>query len=70
MTASPNYKCHGWPGPLSSFIVPGNHTVYKSPCLLNARGIGCVRIYSRAQQNVDILCTCMFNTRLHSTKLN
>lgn len=44
MTASPNYKCHGLPGTLSSFIVPGNHIVYISPCLLNAGAIGQVRI--------------------------
>lgn len=42
MTASPNYKCHGWPG--SSVIVAGNHIVYKSPCLPNAGAIGHVRI--------------------------
>lgn len=44
MTASPNYKCHGWLDSLSSFIVSGNHTVQKSPCLLNTRAVGHVII--------------------------
>lgn len=38
MTASPNYKCHGRPGPLSSLIVSGNYLVQESPCLLNSIG--------------------------------